>query len=583
MGCAPAAPAPDFESSQRPVHRYNRLMTSDEDLVAGKAALARGDWSSARAALEQAIAVNPSGEAMEALGTACWWQDEGATVLEVREAAYRLYREEGDLRGAARVATLVGVDYWDYRGDFAVASGWMQRAETILKDLPPCPEHSWLHLYQGFGALMFANDPAEARKRIASLESLPPEAASVDVTMMAIALRGLTLIREGAVAEGMRMMDEAMTAAVGGDMTDLAAIGNTCCSLIYACEAVADYDRAAQWCERTREFCRRMGMDVIFAICRNYYATVLIWRGAWEEADVELSSALRTLQTNRPSYALESLAKLGELRRRQGRLEEAKSILAQAEPHRIAIFSQAAIALDAGETESAVDMLQRLLRRIGDEDQAERVFALELLARAHLRAGASQLAADLLPQMEEIAEQVRTAPLGATVKATRGAIALDAGELTEAKQCFEDAIDLFLASDAAFDAARIRLDYAATLERQGRTAAALHEAMLAQGTFAELGATLYGRHASETIARLSGSLGAPPVGQPLPYGLTAREAEVLWLIAAGKTNQDIARDLVLSVRTVERHISTVYEKLGLQGRAARAAAASIAVALRTNT
>jgi DNA-binding NarL/FixJ family response regulator len=70
---------------------------------------------------------------------------------------------------------------------------------------------------------------------------------------------------------------------------------------------------------------------------------------------------------------------------------------------------------------------------------------------------------------------------------------------------------------------------------------------------------------------------------PLPYGLTARETEVLWLIAAGKTNQDIARELVLSVRTVERHISTVYEKLGLQGRAARAAAASIALALRSNT
>ena len=78
-------------------------------------------------------------------------------------------------------------------------------------------------------------------------------------------------------------------------------------------------------------------------------------------------------------------------------------------------------------------------------------------------------------------------------------------------------------------------------------------------------------------------MGSPPAEASLPHGLTAREAEVLWLIAAGKTNQDIARELVLSVRTVERHISTVYEKLGLHGRAARASAASIAVGMRANT
>jgi DNA-binding NarL/FixJ family response regulator len=111
----------------------------------------------------------------------------------------------------------------------------------------------------------------------------------------------------------------------------------------------------------------------------------------------------------------------------------------------------------------------------------------------------------------------------------------------------------------------------------------MHQAMLAQTAFAQLGAALYRDHAAAIVSRLSSDLGAPPADAVLPYGLTPREAEVLWLIAAGKTNQDIARDLVLSVRTVERHISTVYEKLGLHGRAARASAAAIAVGLRANT
>jgi DNA-binding NarL/FixJ family response regulator len=127
------------------------------------------------------------------------------------------------------------------------------------------------------------------------------------------------------------------------------------------------------------------------------------------------------------------------------------------------------------------------------------------------------------------------------------------------------------------------MDCAEALERLGRRPAAVQQAMLAQAAFARLGAAYYRDAAAKLVERLNAGLAAPPASATSPYGLTARETEVLWLIAAGKTNQDIARELVLSVRTVERHISTVYEKLGLQGRAARASAASIAARLRANT
>jgi DNA-binding NarL/FixJ family response regulator len=105
---------------------------------------------------------------------------------------------------------------------------------------------------------------------------------------------------------------------------------------------------------------------------------------------------------------------------------------------------------------------------------------------------------------------------------------------------------------------------------------------MAQGVFNRLGAKTFGQRASLLISSLATSMGKPPTG-PLPHDLTPREAEVLWLIAAGKTNQEIADVLVLSIRTVERHISTVYEKLHLRGRAARASAAAIALNLRANT
>lgn len=558
--------------------------TTPEDLLAaGKAALARTDWPAARDSLTRAADALPTGEVFELLGRACWWQDDGKAAMEAREASYRLYREEGDLYATARLATLIGVDYWDFRGDSAVANGWLQRAETLLADLETSDDHGWMHVYRGYASLMFANDIAEARRRLELVAGLSPRLRNVDIDTMAVALRGLVLIREGLVTEGMRYIDEAMTGAVGGDMSDLAAIGNTCCSMIYACEAVADYDRAAQWCERAREFSRRLGMEAFFAICRNYYATVLIWRGNWSEADVELSAALRELQTNRPTYALESLAKLGELRRRQGRIAEAEEIFLQAEPHRTAVHGRAALALDRGDVQTATDLLQRLLRRLSEEDMAARVFVLELLVRVRLQADDLPGAEAILPEINALVAQIATTPMAAVAAAAKGTVNRHRGDLEEARKCFEDAIDLYIGSEATFDAACVRLDCAEVLEAQGRVDAAMHQAMLAHTAFTQLGAGLYRDRSSQVVARLSSAMGAPPAASKLPHGLTAREAEVLWLIAAGKTNQDIARELVLSVRTVERHISTVYEKLGLHGRAARASAASIAVGLHANT
>jgi DNA-binding NarL/FixJ family response regulator len=327
-----------------------------------------------------------------------------------------------------------------------------------------------------------------------------------------------------------------------------------------------------------------MGMDLfMFDVCRNYYATVLIWRGAWDQADAELTAAMRGLETRRPNDAIESLVRLGELRWRQGRVAEAQEMFARAEPHRRALFGQAALALDRGDTETAIELLQRVLRRAGAEDQAERVFTLELLARAHLQAGSIDDARKDLSQLEATVAHVGTQPLRATADAVRGAIALAQGDASTARGHLEDAIDSFEACEAHFDAARARLDYAQALETLGRTAPAIEQAMTAQAVFRRLGAALYADRASGIVVRLSSSLGRPPSGAALPHGLTSREAEVLWLIAAGKTNQDIADELVLSIRTVERHITTVYEKLGLHGRSARAAAAALAAGLRINT
>ena len=84
----------------------------------------------------------------------------------------------------------------------------------------------------------------------------------------------------------------------------------------------------------------------------------------------------------------------------------------------------------------------------------------------------------------------------------------------------------------------------------------------ARDVFRQLGA-------APDLARLDGVVDAPVAASA--DGLTAREVEVLRLVAAGKTNRAVAADLVISEKTVARHLSNIFDKLGVSSRAAATA------------
>jgi DNA-binding CsgD family transcriptional regulator/tetratricopeptide (TPR) repeat protein len=557
-------------------------MTNDApELQIARDAMRRGAWQEAVEAFRAVVETQPgNAAALEGLGTALWWLDDHDPVLQARERAFRAYREAGDALGAARVAAALSIDYGDYRGDVAVADGWMQRAERLLQGAPPSPELGWVKLTHGFIDLMFHNNLEGANAFAAEGTAIAETLQNFDLQMMSLCIQGLIMVREGRAGEGMRRIDEMMAAATAGEMTDLTMVSNACCTLLYACEAIADYDRANQWCEQTMEFCRRTGLDTLFTVCRTHYASVLIWQGQWDAAEAELTSAVRELAPGRSDYVRQSLAKLGEVRRRQGRFDEAEALFGRAEPHFIALRGRAALALDRDDVESALDYAGRFLRRVGVEDQAEQAFAHHLLVRGYLRKGDLDAAERHLADLHDTAALVGTKPLLAIASESNGAFAVAEQRLDDAKRCLEDAIDLYETTADAFDAARTRLAYAEVLSSLGREAPALEQAVLAGETFKRLGAAHYAGVAQTLVAKLSGPLGAHPVTTSLPNGLSAREVEVLWLLAAGKTNQEIADGLVLSVRTVERHISTIYQKLEIKGRAARASAAAFAMSMQ---
>ena len=478
---------------------------------------------------------------------AAWWLDDGPLAIESREHAYRLHREHGDVVAAARMAIWLAWDYLAFRGESAVANGWLQRAHRLLDDVEPAPEHGWLAIREGEIAFLLENDIARARGLAAQAREIGRSLGDGDRELSAQALEGMALASEGNVADGIRLLDEASAAAVAGEISELWAVGRAGCYLITACERVRDFERASQWSERMLEFADRWRIPHLFAVCRAHYAAVLVSRGTWAEAEAEFEAAMREFQGSRPGMGFEAVVRLAELRRRQGRLEEAGRLFGEVEFHPFAQLGLAAVALDGGDGARAAELTQRFLRQLGSENRIQRVAGLELLVRALVAASDIERARASLAELNELVAQVGTDSLRASALVANGTVAAAEGDCEGARQRFEDAVDLFQRSGAPFETARTRLELARALVASGRGDAAAEQE----------------RAANEALHAMGAKSAAT--------ALTPREVEVLRLVAQGLSNPAIAERLVLSEHTVHRHLANILGKLELSSRAAAAA------------
>src|SRR5262249_37722738 len=238
---------------------------------------------------------------------------------------------------------------------------------------------------------------------------------------------------------------------------------------------------------------------------------------------------------------------------------------------------RAAMALGSGDAETAVDLAERFLRAVPKETRLVRVGGLELLVQALAVRGDYVRAEAVLAEFRTATATIATRPMHASTRSAEGAIAAAAADYDRAKSCFQDAIDLWTRSGAPFEAALARVGLAQSLLALGRKQAAEQEAREAAAALRQLGALPAATHAAALAREIAALPRAQSDTVPAVLDLTPRELEVLRLIAAGKSNQEIARELVLSVRTVERHISNIYSKAGASGTAARAAATAYAL------
>ena len=532
----------------------------------GNEALKRGAWEEARNLFEEALGHGETPEALEGLGRACWWLDDVTRVGEARERAYRAYRQRGDARGAARIALELAEDALIFRAEEAVWNGWTERARRLLADLDPAPEHAVLAVRDAFFAFMLAADMQRARQSAGEAIEIAKRFQMFDLEMLARSIDGVARVAEGHVTEGMRMLDEATAAATSGEMHDIELIGNTCCFMIYGCERVRDFPRAAQWCERVREFSERNGLTSLLGVCRTHYAMVLAFAGAWAEAETELAGAAEQLAL-RPAQAAEGVARLGELRRRQGRHQEAMQLFEEVAFLPEAQIGRGLLALDQGDYAEAANLAERLLRQIPTSDRMQRLHAYELIARARAALGELEAARAALSEVESTADAVGTTLMRAAAAFTGGAVALASGEADRARSLLEDAIDLYERARMPYESGEARRLLARTfiaLDQQDR---AEDEALRAAETFSGLGAIYAEKVARETMSP------PPPTGKSTGT-LTRREREILALVGEGLGDKAIAERLTISEHTVHRHISNILTKLNVPSRAAAAAQAA---------
>lgn len=410
---------------------------------------------------------------------------------------------------------------------------------------------------------MFSDTAAERENCAASALAIARRFGDTDLEFEAIALLGECQVATGRVAEGMKLLDEAMAAATGGEVASHGAVGEICCRLLSACEHATDVRRAEQWMEmilRTAAW-----TDFVVPTCRTHYGGILVALGRWEEAETELRDALETFKRGYRGDGAFPLLRLADLRVRQGRYEEAEQLLEGAEWHPKARRFTAAIALGRGDLGLAEE-LAALCMEGADSTDPGCAPVLALLAEIQLRREERPAAEETLARLRDVAEAARDELATALLQLTEGRVAAAAGDERAVAQ-LRTALEALAALNLPLEAARARLDLARALAPASAEAAAA-EARLALRGFDRLGAA----RDVDAAAALLRELGEGGRGQRRAHGpLTPREAEVLDLLASGLSNADIADRLVISRRTAEHHVASVLSKLGLRSRAEAAA------------
>ncbi len=485
--------------------------------------------------------------------------DSPAELVQTWEAGYQRFLLREQVEAAARCAIWLGMALFD-RAEYARGGGWIARAKRLLGDRD-CAEQGYLMMPAAIQALAegrFDDGIAITQRGIEIGERFKDD----DLVIMSRMGQGRVRLRACQVDEGLALLDEVMAAITSGEASPYVT-GIVYCAVIDGCNEIFYCRRMREWTEAMHGWLESQPDRVPFrGRCLLHRVQIMELHGTWGDALEEARRAGEQLSVPPPHPLTgEAYYRRAELHRLRGEVDDAEKAYAAAnvvgrEPQP----GLALLRLAQGRADAAEAMIRSRVDEASDVFDRSGLLAayVEIMLAANdvpaARAGAEELA--------EIASELGSAQLAAVASYASGTTLLAEGEARAAMRELRGARAVWSELDAPYEAARVALLIAIAHRELGDEDSAALEIEAARQTFERLGA-------SPDLARVKKLSRAGSATSAA--GLSGREVEVLALVATGKTNRQVAKALVISEKTVARHVSNIFTKLEVSTRAAATA------------
>lgn len=528
-------------------------------LQRGREAFTRHDWASAYELLSAASPLEP--DDLECLATTSHLIGKDTESEGLWARAHHELLRRGDAPRAVRAAFWLAYGLFE-RGEHARAGGWLARARSLLGEgAHECVEQGYLLLPAGRGHIA-EGDAAAAYATFCQAADIGERYADADLIALARHSCGRALIRIGEVGAGVALLDEAMAAVEASVLSPLV-VGEVYCSVIEGCLEIFDVRRAQEWTTSLTQWCESQPDLVPYrGECLVRRAEILQLHGAWAEASAAARQACDQLGRGhgRPAAGA-AFYQLGELHRLRGELVRAEDAFREAGRWRRQLQpGLALLRLSQGHGDAAVAGIQHALDEARDLRTRSRLLPAQV--EIMLAAGRVEPASAAAAELAGIAAQLGASLLHAAATQAQGAVLLAQGDASAALRVLQHAWSAWQEIGVPYEAARVCEAVSLSCRATGDHDAADVHLAAARRIYQQLGAAV-------DLDRMEQRRGSESAGAP--GKLTLRELQVLRHLAAGKTNRGIAAELVISERTVDRHVSNILSRLGVRSRTAAAA------------
>ena len=532
-------------------------MTEPEVLGRARDAFERGAWSDALEDLQSADrrwALGP--EDLERLARAAYLTGRYAESDDAWSRAHDAFLDDARAEAAAACAFWLAFGLLN-RGETAHASGWLARARRLVED-----EHHD-SVVQGFVLLPAALRSAAMGDHETAFETFERAIEfaerfdDADLAALARQGQGRARLRQRRIDEGVRLLDEAMITLGSGRVSPVV-VGTVYCSVIGACRDIFDLQRAQEWTAALTAWCDAQPDLVPFrGRCLVHRAEILQLQGDWPDAMIEAQRACQPhLRGSTPTAVGSAFYQRAELHRLRGESDEAEEAYREASEHgREPQPGLALLWLARGRVDSAVAAIKRAVAEAGHE--AARARLLPASVDITLAAGDVASARSAADDLERLSGQIDTPLLHATSAYALGAVLFAEGDPQAALAQLRTAWTGWQDLGVPYEIARTRRLIGLACRDLGDEDTAVLELEAARAGFRRLGA-------KPDLARMETHL--DPSKRRNDIGLTPRQRQVLRLIATGATNKAIAAELSISDRTVDRHVTNIFDKLGVSTR-----------------